>query len=203
MNTFVIEEIKHNEFDIAYPEWPDAIYMWAIRLKDGHFVTSSTMPYSEVVTLMKHYGVNSPAELSGKIFENDREDAASALDLFLVQIRHHGKYEPPTFYEVRERAARALARFEAPDFRDVDGTTLANAFAEVWDGMRANRDWLYSFLHRIEDISNHAVMAANYPADRFPMQVKGPAEYLVLMTEGHSQLFIMGPYTHPVQFMKE
>lgn len=94
-----------------------------------------------------------------------------------------------------------MAHIEVPDFSDVDDETVHDAFAQVWDGFRAEAAWLKTFKAQIVVASRGAVELQDADANDFSVRVKGPAEYLMLVRGSERQKVILGPYSHPVEFV--
>jgi len=88
--------IEQNPFDAKYHRAtdPQAFYSWGISQVGSTWTTQSGFYYSDVMLLMKHFKVQNAAELIGKTFESERNEASTALDFLLVQIRHGGSYTP-------------------------------------------------------------------------------------------------------------
>lgn len=198
---WVIVEMSQNPFDKEHQSTDsDALYSWTLRPMDRQWTTSSGFSYSDVMQLMKHFEVMTAPELVGKIFISDRKDASSALNLLLVQIKHGGEYTPPELKSLRDLAAQALSRIAVPDFTDVDNQTVHEAFQEVWEGFFADRNWLNSFKAQISQLSEGKVALLDCNPNEFSMMIKGPANYLVLVSGNRRQKVIMGPYATPIEF---
>jgi len=198
---WVIVEMCQNPFDTEHqPTDPDAFYSWTLRPTDSQWTTSSGFGYSIVMLLMKYFKVTTASGLVGKIFISNREEASSALNLLLTQIRHGGEYTPPGHESLRFLATKALASMTEPDFSNVDDQTVYEAFQEVWEGFCANKDWLNAFKAQISQLSAGKVALLDCDPNEFNTRVKGPANYLVLVSGDHRQKIILGPYATPVQF---
>lgn len=126
-----------------------------IRMKrvlyDG--VTGWSIESSELEPLLKHFQVETLEELQGKHFESPKRGAISALDFFLVQLKHNGNYKPPSKQKLIIRAARALANMEEPDFSDVDSDTVCSAFLEPWNFFNLDEKWMRMFTGMVDPIS--------------------------------------------------
>jgi hypothetical protein len=201
MYTWVIYKMKLNQFCKSTPTDPNASYMWDLHMKDSDWITGSGTTYAKVALLMKHFGVEKPEELEGKSFTSERDSAGSALDLLLVQIRNGGNYTPPSHEEIRLRAATAMAKFERPDYSDVDDETVFDAFQEVWGGWHAEENWLNWLKAKIQDLSQGRVVLLEADVNDFSMRIKGPANYMMLQRGEECQLVVIGPYSHPVTFV--
>lgn len=201
MNTWIIESILQNPFDYNHSTTdPEALYMWSLRLQGENAVTESSMSFAEAMELMRHFRVKDSSQLAGKKFQSERSNASSALNLLLIQIRHGGKYVPPTHESIRERVAQSLAKMEEPDFSDIDDETIFESFIDVWDIMSAKPEWLKKFTARIAEISNGRVSLIKAEPRNFSARVLGPAEYLMLVQGKQKQRIILGPYSTPVSF---
>ncbi|PWU23365.1 hypothetical protein C5B42_03195 [Candidatus Cerribacteria bacterium 'Amazon FNV 2010 28 9'] len=195
--TFVGFEQSSYDAKKHSPTDSDADYMWGLQA-DGFGTIMGGCSYTKAQPLMQHFKVLSLPQLVGKSFESEKEDASSALDLLLVQLRHGGKYVPPSYESLRERAAQALAQMQAPSYEDVDGETVFNAFYAVWDGWVPNAEWLKSFQQRIWDLSNGEVVLEEATDTKGFVMIKGPAAYFFLK-KGEEVCYVdIGPYSNPV-----
>jgi len=89
---------------------------------------------------------------------------------------------------------------ECPDFSDLDGQTVADAFREVWGGWEADETWLADFTKKLDLLGGVLLRKANY--ESFSIRVKGPASYLELVKGDKVQKIIVGPYSTPIIFEK-
>lgn len=204
MYTWFIRNIYQNPHDKDHkPTDPGARYMWELGLSGSELVVSSGFDYAEVMLLMQHFRVDNIPHLVGQSFQSERGDASSALDLLLTQIRHGGKYVPPATEELRQRAAESMACGKQPDYSGIDDETVYRAFAEVWNGFKADVIWMNSFKAEISQISDGQAVLLDADHETFSARVKGPANYLMLVYGGVRQKVIMGPYSTPVSFVED
>ena len=92
MTKWRIVFIEHSRFDDHAPTDPQADYGWKLSQDGSSWKTQSGFNYADVLQLMKHFKVETVAELVGLTFESEENEASPALDLLLVQIRHGGIY---------------------------------------------------------------------------------------------------------------
>ncbi len=204
MTKWKIVRIEHNPFDNDHsPTDQQAYYCWELSQEGSSWKTGSGFNYADVMQLMKHFKVQTAAELVGLTFESEKNEASSALDFLLVQIRHGGSYTPPSGQIVRNRVLASLANLEQPDLSDLDGETIANAFREVWGDWEADETWLSKLMDDICYFSTGQVHLRKADSNTFSVHIKGPASYLELVKGGTVQKIIIGPYSTPVSFVKQ
>lgn len=199
MPSYVFVSLRQNPFDTDhFPTDYDAHYMWELSRVGSTWVVSSGFDYLKVMLLMKHFGVNRPSQVVGKIFESERDDTCSALDLLLTQIAHGGNYTPPSAKAIRDRALLALADMRCPDYSDLDDETVYHAFAEAWNGFEADEDWFADFTAKIQALGGVQLRKAD--PKTFSTHVRGPAMYLEIVKGSTVYKLILGPYSTPITF---
>ena len=100
--------------------------------------------------------------------------------------------------ELYERAARDLAQMKCPDFSDVDGEIVCNAFLKVFSGLLPRKEWLEAFKKKVSRFSNGKVVIKE--DDSPTVGALGPAAYLLLVSNEKTIKFIFGPYKRPFEF---
>jgi len=156
----------------------------------------------DLAPFVKHFGVNTPEELTGKSFDSEDDFVFSALEALRMEVLHGGDYIPPDYSTLFEAAAKALSRMELPDFSDVASQDVFAAFQSVFDRFRANKKWLSWFSGQVAIFSEGRVTISEGNVDDFKMRVKGPADYLLLVNHEteESKRLVLGPYATPLSF---
>lgn len=198
MNTWIFAQVVRNLFDTDPPTDPSALYMVSMSLEGSAWSTTSGMSYSSFSSLLPHFGVNTPEELTGKSFQSQKDDPFGAINLLVLEIKNSGQYVPPTPEALWERAIESLARLEAPDYSDVESETVYDAYRMVFKFFSAEEDWFSWFTGQIFERSNGKVKLEKADVNEFSSRVKGPAEYLKLVAGDREVLVILGPYSHPI-----
>lgn len=198
-----ITELYQNPFSKDAPDDPQAPYMITMLGTGNRWQQTFSLPFSQIKVLMTHFKVNSPEYLKGKSFISSRNAAGSALDLLIVQTLNGGYYKPPSGSQVRRRLVEALAEFRQPDFSKVDDETVAKAIHEYWDGPQPKEDFFNWLKFEVRELSNNTVFLEEADINLFSIRLRGPAVYLALRRGIEQQLVILGPYSHPVQFVNE
>lgn len=195
-----IVKIEENMFNNTYPTDPNAHYTWHLKQEGSYWTVSSGILYNELLLIMKYFEVKNVKNLNGLTFLSCRDSASSALNYLLIEVASGGNYNPPSLEEIRLQSATALSEMKLPDYKNIDSETIYEAFREVWEGFNADKNWLNSFKVLINQLSNGNVSLIDASIDEFSSRVRGPAEYLKLISNGKTIRLIMGPYSDPISF---
>ncbi len=198
--TWKFVKVEKNPFCEKADIDPDAIYSYDMSAEGSDWVVSSGMAYEEVKYLLALFGVKTPGELKGRTFKSQKTDASMAVDYLILMQKHGGNYTPPSDEQLYEQTALAMSKMECPDFSDVDRETVFHAFLKAWQGFSAEKDWMQNLKNRISELSEGKVKLVEGDYEKFPVRVKGPADYLLLIKGEKSIMVIMGPYSTPVSF---
>lgn len=200
MFTWQFEKIRRNRFCKEPENSPEALYSSQLKEQNSRKFEEVVLFYSELELLLLYFGVEKPEELVGKSFTCPMGDAGVAISLLISEIKHRGAYNLQTPESLYARAALALSKLECPDFSDIDKNTIWKTFSAVFNGFRANKDWLRGLQETIRDLSDAKVALREANIDDFSVRFKGPAEYLVLVSDEKKQRVIFGPYSTPFVF---
>ena len=208
MKTWEFIEVRRNLVCKKSSDDPYALYSYTINEKGNDWWHGAGLFYKELKPLMFHFGVSGPEKLVGKSFESPREDADSALNLLIVQIRHGGEYESPSPQKLYDALAESLAKLQIPDFSNVDDETVCDAFAEWFSGFKMKEEWFSWLKIEIWKLGNGRFLLERADHKEFKVGVKEPAEYLTLTDQGlphgrppgHIKRLVIGPYSKPAFF---
>lgn len=131
-----------------------------------------------------------------------KNDPLIALEFYLLNIKCGGCYNPPSFEDVRTKAAKSLAKIELPDFSKIDQETVYKSFLEIWDGKLANPTCLVEFQNLVERLSNGATKL-RWADPKIFTEPKVNAEHLQLCSNHHGsriQKLYMRPDL-PIEFV--
>lgn len=203
MTVWHIRKIRQNPFNEVSPTDPQAHYMFEVSAAGSEWTSSSGIEYHKLEVIMKYLNVYTPSELVGYTFENDADYATTAMEIWYLQALNGGTYTPPPNYVIRYRVTEALANMTQPDFSDVDGTSVFNAFADAWDDSGIKPIWFEDLQLNVAKASNNTVILALADKSEFSVTVHGQATYAALTDDkGNRQLLILGRSSTPASFVE-
>jgi len=190
-----------------------ANYRVELRNVDTTESGSQDVSRARLQPLTKYFNIGKIEELKGKDFktDNDTSDPWQWLEELSVKIKNNGNYVSPSPEELYDRAARALAEMELPDFSDVETKDVLKIFSLAYVDNQGhanfntpiNENWLSDFKEKVSKYSSgKVVLLEASPSDKFSYYVLGKATYLKLENKetGRTRPLIMGPYGEPFQF---
>lgn len=122
--------------------------------------------------------------------------------LFIVMILVSSVLVTPHSYasdeELYERVALEMSEMKCPDFSMEKKETVYAAFNKIWQTPEYKKNWMHNLKNRISELSNGQVKLAKGDKEKFPIRIKGPAEYFLLINDEKIMMVIMQPSESPI-----
>lgn len=194
------ESWQFEKVELFYNGRGDERYGVMLKKVDANEGAGSSVTVPELQLIMQHFGVHKPEDLVGKVFAVDElETPWTKLNELAVLVKNKGNYQAPNPEELYDRAARALAKMELPDFSDVTDSDIHSAFRLLWTGkepiLKLNIDWLNNFREKVYKYSNGKVTLLDANMSEFHAIVRGSGGYFKLINKesGEVKRLILPP----------
>jgi hypothetical protein len=172
---------------------------------------SQSLNKGQLQRIAEYFNVESIEELAGKEFkaENVARNPWVWLEQLAVRTKVKGEYVTPQPDELYDRAARAFAQMQLPDFSDVYERDIYSSFEPLFadDSLSGsiNKDWLNQFMSKVFEYSNGDVTLSLANPSEFHMLLRCCAAYLKLENKKTEEVkrLIMSRSSEPFKFDSE